>query len=79
MKFDGHMMRNGVKYLATDHYNKFNHYMKPEQVDWFTGYHHRVNHLALNDFRNMLAYKNLTDWTPHWWQEWEIERFFMES
>jgi hypothetical protein len=79
MKFDGHMLRQGVKYLSTTHYRTFNHIMKPEQIDWFSGYSHQVSQLTLNEFRNMLIYKNLTDWTPKFWHEWEIERLYMES
>ena len=79
MKFDGHMLRQGVKYLSTTHYRTFNHIMKPDQIDWFSGYSHQVSQLTLNEFRNMLIYKNLTDWTPKFWHEWEIERLYMES
>ena len=33
----------------------------------------------LDDFRNMITYKNLTDWMPEYYKEWEVERFFMET
>lgn len=42
-KFDGHHLRQGAKFMTTDHYNSFNHVMKPETIDWFDGYSHRVN------------------------------------
>ena len=29
MKFDGHLIRQGVKYLTTSHYRQFNHIMTP--------------------------------------------------
>ena len=29
MKFDGHMIRQGVKYVGTSHWGQFNHIMKP--------------------------------------------------
>ena len=79
MKFDGHFMRQGVKFLATSHYRTFNHIMTPEMIDWYTGYSHQVENLKLNEFRNMLTYKNLTNWTPQYWREWEIERLYMET
>lgn len=79
MKFDGHLIRQGVKYLTTSHYRQFNHIMTPKDIDWFTGYDHQVSNLTLNEFRNMLIFKNITDWTPFFWKEWEIERFYMET
>ena len=77
MKFDGHFIKNGVKFLATSHYTTHNHIMTPEMVDWFDGYSHQVPNLTLNEFRNMLLYKNLTDWGPEYYQEYEIERLYM--
>lgn len=53
--------------------------MTPEMVDWFDGYSHKVPNLTLNEFRNFLNYKNLTNWTPEIYHEWEIEKYFMES
>jgi hypothetical protein len=40
MKFDGHFIRQGVKYLTTTHFSTFNHIMTPEMVQWFKGYSH---------------------------------------
>jgi len=40
MKFDGHFIRNGVKISATCHLHKFNHVMKPGDVQFPDGYHH---------------------------------------
>ena len=54
MNFDGHMIRQGVKFATTDHYNTFNHYLTPEMIDWFKGYDHEVPNLTLNEFRNMI-------------------------
>ena len=68
-----------MKFATTTHFKTFNHTMTPEQVDWFKGYSHQIKNLSLNEFRNMLFYKNLTDWTPYFWREWEIERLFMET
>jgi hypothetical protein len=27
----------------------------------------------------MIIYKNLAEWTPYFYKEWEIERLFMET
>lgn len=48
-------------------------------IDWFQGYDHKISNLTLNEFRNMLLYKNLTDWSPNYYKEWEIERLYMET
>jgi len=79
MQFDGHFLRQGVKFMTTTHYKTFNHMMTPEMVDWFSGYSHEVSRLSLNEFRNMILYKNITDWTPYMYREWEIERLYMET
>jgi hypothetical protein len=43
------------------------------------GYHAPVENLSLNDFRNMLIYKNATDWMPDFMKEWETESYYMET
>ena len=43
------------------------------------GYHHKVDNLTLNDFRNMLIYKNFTGWMPDYMQEWQVEQWYMET
>ena len=73
------MIRQGVKYLSTSHYRTHNHIMTPEMVDWFDGYSHKIPNLTLNEFRNMIIYKNLAEWTPYFYKEWEIEKLFMET
>lgn len=79
MKFDGHMLRQGAKFVSTTHYKTFNHIMTPDMVDWFKGYDYKVPNLTLNEFRNMLTYKTLTNWNPTYYKEWEIERLYMET
>ena len=79
LRFDGQFMRQGVKFLATTHYKHHNHVMTPEHIDWFDGYSHEVPRLTLNEFRNMLTYKNLSEWMPAYYREWEIERLYMET
>lgn len=38
-----------------------------------------MENLKLNEFRNMLTFKNLTNWMPEYYREWEIERLYMET
>ena len=79
LKFDGHMVRQGVKFASTTHYRTFNHIMTPEMVDWFKGYEHKVPNLTLNEFRNMLIYKSLSEWGPRFYREWQVESLYMET
>ena len=79
LKFDGHFLRQGVKYMTTTHRKTFNHIMTPEMVDWFDGYHHRVPNLTLDEFRNCIFFKSITGWAPRIYHEWEIEQFYMAS
>jgi small subunit ribosomal protein S29 len=79
MKFDGHLIRNGYKLLATTQYRQFNHICTPEMINFPVGYHAKVENLALNDFRSMLVYKNITDWMPDHMKEWEVESWYMET
>lgn len=78
LRFDGHMLRQGVKFASTSHYNTFNHITTPEQIDWFHGYSHQVPNLTLNEFRNMIRMKQMSGWTSIKYKEWQIERMFME-
>ena len=79
MKFDGHMAKNGFKLLSTTHYRTFNHLCTPDMINFPDGYHAKVENLSLNDFRNMLIYKNVSNWMPDFYKEWEIESFYMET
>lgn len=79
MKFDGHMAKNGFKLLSTTHYRTFNHLCTPDMINFPDGYHAQVENLTLNDFRNMLKYKNVSNWMPDYYKEWEIESFYMET
>ena len=79
MKFDGHYMRNGVKVMATSHYRMFNHIAEPEHIGHYPGYNARVENLKLNDFRNAMAYYQVTDLYPTpYAKEWKLEADYME-
>ena len=53
--------------------------MTPEMVHWFDGYQHQIPNMTLDEFRNCVNFKILTDWTPNMFYEWEIEKFYMAS
>jgi hypothetical protein len=78
LKFDGHMVRQGVKYCSTTHQHSFNHIMTPEMIDWFPGYSHRVPNMTLDEFRNFVTWKQLTQQTWFKYHEWQVEKLFME-
>ena len=48
-------------------------------INFPDGYHAKVENLALNDFRNMLSYYNITGWMTDLFKEWEVESYFMET
>jgi len=80
IRFDGHFIRNGVKICATSHKHQFNHIATPEDLGLFQGYGHRVENLALNDFRNAMYYYTLTGWMAEsYHEEWKLENLFMET
>lgn len=79
MKFDGHLIRNGVKIAATTQKHYFNHVCTPEKINFPYGYAVEVGPLALNDFRNACKYYNAMEWYPHKFTEWDIESHYMMS
>lgn len=79
LKFDGHFLRQGVKYMTTTHRKTFNHYLTPKMVDWFDGYQHQIPNLTLDEFRHCLQFKVITDWTTYNFHDWEIEKLYMAS
>lgn len=67
IRFDGHMMRNGVKICATSHHHQHNHIASWQDLGLFEGYQHRVENLSLNDFRNAMKYYHYTGFmTDHY-------------
>lgn len=82
MRFDGNMMRNGVKLFATTHYREHNTMCDPiRDMDFYQGYQLRVSNLTLNDFRNALDYWSLTGVISDCLTdpEWRFENLFMET
>ena len=79
MKFDGHFMRNGVKMLATSHYRQHNHICYPKDIDFYEGYHCRVQNMTLNDYRNACMYYTYTGWRTGYPDERKLENNYMET
>eukprot|EP00826_Nyctotherus_ovalis_P032957 TRINITY_DN2656_c0_g1_i15.p1 TRINITY_DN2656_c0_g1~~TRINITY_DN2656_c0_g1_i15.p1 ORF type:complete len:705 (+),score=182.56 TRINITY_DN2656_c0_g1_i15:115-2229(+) len=79
MRFDGHLMRNGVKNTATTEKRYFNQVCRPEDINFPKGYAIETSPLALDDFRNMCRYYNMARWTFKQFQEWEMEAHYMMS
>ena len=79
MKFDGHLIRNGVKIAATSQKNYFNHVCKPEMINFPVGYAVETGPLALNDFRKVCKYYNAANWCFKRFQEWEMEALYAMS
>ena len=80
IKFDGHMIRNGVKLMATSHYHQHNHIDDWQRLGGFEGYQQKVDNLTLDDFRSAMRYYMFTGWYMHHTleQEWQLENAFME-
>ena len=72
-------MRNGVKVLATSHYKQHNHICYPKDIGFYEGYHHRVENLPLNDYRNAMKYYKHTGISPEHKEEFEIENNYMQT
>ena len=81
MSFDGHMIRNGFKAMATSHYRQFNHMATPAELGFCTqGYEMEVDNLTLNDFRHAMRYYGYTNLIPKQYDiEWRLENMYMES
>jgi len=78
-KFNGHLIRNGVKVAATTQTKYFNHICTPEKINFPDGYTVEVQPLALNDFRNACKYYNYTMWSFKRFREWEVESYYTMS
>lgn len=81
MNFDGHFMKNGFKLFSTSHHRQFNHISAPEDLGYAPEYGVQVDNLALDDFRHMINYYNLTGYHTGklTLKQWDIETSYMES
>lgn len=81
IRFDGHMVRNGVKLMATSHHHQFNHIDDYKRLGMFNGYQQKVSNLTLDEFRQSLKYYGYTGWMTGdgYEHEWNVESVFMET
>jgi len=79
IRFDGHLIRNGVKMTATTEKRYFNHSCTPELINFPKGYAIETSPLALDDFRKMCEYYNVTRWRLKPFKEWEMRAHYMGS
>jgi len=56
MKFDGHLIKQGVKVCATTMTHYFNHKFDPKTINFPTRYDMNVENLRLNDLKNVIYY-----------------------
>lgn len=81
MRFDGHMIKNGVKVVATSE-NTFvrdKNKCTGEHLFIDSGFEMSVPYLALNDFRKAVHHYRMTSWTFQEFDEPEIEDVYMMS
>ena len=76
MKFDGHLMKNGVKIFASSCGRYFNHNFSPKMINFPKKYDVPVENMKLNDFRNVCTYYMLTKYTHKYISEEEIEYMY---
>jgi hypothetical protein len=56
MKFDGHLMKQGIKVFSTSMRKYREAVFKPEDIKFPKGYNYEVENLRLNDLRNAMYY-----------------------
>jgi hypothetical protein len=73
MKFDGHLMKQGVKVCATTMTHYFNHKFDPKTINFPTKYDMNVENLKLNDLRNAIYFYMIHRLSNRIIQEEEME------
>jgi len=73
MKFDGHLIKQGVKICATTMTSFFNHKFDPKAINFPTKYDFNVEGLKLNDVRNAIYYYMAQKFVNRELSEEEIE------
>ena len=69
LRFDGHLIRNGMKVCASSQNHYYNSKFNAKMIDFIKGYHHEVEPMKLNDMRNFIHYLMITEWTDTPWTE----------
>lgn len=73
MKFDGHLIKQGVKVCATTMTNYFQHKFDPKVINFPTKYDITVENLKLNDLKNAIYYYMKNGYTNEIISEEEME------
>jgi hypothetical protein len=79
MNFDGHLMKNGVKVMASSVGKYHNHKFSPSMIHFPKKYDVEVENLRLNDFRNMCTYYMATKYTVSYISEEDVEYLYTLS
>ncbi len=79
LRFNGHLIRNGVKVAATTQKHFFNHLCTPDMLHFPAAYAVETAPLALNDFRNACRYYSMSMWSFKQFKEWEAEAYYTMS
>ena len=79
MKFDGHMIRNGVKICTSTLENYYAHVFTPDMIDTPEGFHAEMQPLHLNEMRYALNYFFLTKRMNIDIKEGLVEDYHVES
>jgi hypothetical protein len=79
MNFDGHLMNNGVKVMASSVGKYHNHTFTPSMIHFPKKYDVKVENLRLNDFRNMCTYYMASKYTLNYISEEDVEYLYTLS
>ena len=79
MNFDGHLMKNGVKVLASTCGKYHYHTFSPSMINFPKKYDVQVENLRLNDFRNACTYYMMSKFTTKYISEEEVEYLYTMS
>ena len=79
MRFNGHMIKQGVKVVASTCHRFGKHEFKPEMINYPQNYAIDVENLKLDDLRNALGYYMLFGFSDNVYTEQEIQDLFMVS
>jgi len=79
MRFNGHMIKQGVKVVASTCHRFGNHEFKPEMINYPKNYSIDVENLKLDDLRSALGYYMLYGFADNVYTEQDIQDLYMVS
>lgn len=77
MRFNGHMIKQGVKVVASTNHRFGNHEFKPEMINYPKNYSINLENLKLDDFRSAIGYYMITGFADWGYSEEEIQNLYM--